>query len=141
MSDTVMGFDYGTKRIGVAIGNFLLKKGSPLRIIPSVPKERRWEEIEKLVEEWQPVEFVVGRPVYPDGTPHEMTRLAEKFSRQLAARFRRHTHMTDERYTSALLEDVDGPVDDMSAAIILEQWFSEEEKRRAEDQAAKEEEL
>lgn len=126
---TAMAFDFGTNRIGVAVGDGLLRHAQPLCIIASIPLKSRWEKIAELIGSWEPSELVVGKPLYPDGKPHEMTALAEKFARQLQGRFALPVYLVDERYSSAVIEHAPGEeIDHMSASLILEQWFAETAK-------------
>jgi len=125
---SVMAFDYGTRRIGVAIGNSFTGAGQALKTIVHLSGDAHFQEIEALLAEWQPDCLVVGLPVHPDGTPHEMTAKAKRFGNQLHGRFRLPVSWVDERYTSAILEG-DGKMRDNldahSAALILEQYFAE----------------
>ena len=74
--DTILGFDFGIKRIGVAMGNSLIRQAAPLAVISSVGNDARFAEIGALIEKWAPTRFVVGLPMHPDGTPHEMNMQA-----------------------------------------------------------------
>jgi putative holliday junction resolvase len=121
---TVLAFDFGLKRIGVAVGEPELGTAHPLRAI------RGFSEVEKLLEEWQPDRIVVGRPISVDGTPHAMTRQAEDFARRLERRFKLPVARVDERYTSAEAEHrlrgvKNKKIDSVAAQIILEQYFDE----------------
>ena len=125
---TVMAFDYGTRRVGVAVGNSVIKAGQALKTIAAPSGDVLFQVIEKLLKEWQPDQLVVGRPVYPDGTPHEMTAKAVRFGNQLNGRFQLPVSWVDERYTSAVLErdsKMHDNLDAHSAALILEQYFAE----------------
>ena len=125
---TMMAFDYGTRRVGVAVGNSLTKAGQALKTIAVPSSDVLFREIEKLLKEWQPNHIVVGRPVHPDGSPHEMTAKAVRFGNQLHGRFQLPVSWVDERYTSAVLEGDSGMHDNLdahSAALILEQYFAE----------------
>jgi putative Holliday junction resolvase len=84
--------------------------------------------IGKLIADWQPARLIVGVPLHPDGTPHEMTARCERFARQLEGRFRLPVEGVDERYSSAVAAGaVD--VDAAAAALILQQWFDESEAK------------
>jgi putative Holliday junction resolvase len=96
----LLGFDYGEKRIGVAIANTLTRSASPLGIIENRNRLYRFEEIGKLIVAWQPTQLVVGLPLHPDGAPHEMTQLAQRFGNQLNGRFNLPVAWADERYSS-----------------------------------------
>jgi putative Holliday junction resolvase len=125
---TVMGFDYGTRRVGVAVGNSVTKAGQALKIIAAPNSDALFQEIEKLLKEWQPDRLVVGLPVHPNGAEHEMTAKARRFGNQLNGRFQLPIEWVDERYTSAVLEDdsrMQDNLDAHSAALILEQYFAE----------------
>lgn len=128
MEGSILGFDFGEKRIGVAIGNTMIRQASPLTIVDSRTNDSRWKGIEKLVREWSPVAFVVGIPSHPDGTPHEMTARCERFARQLEGRYHLPIFRVDERYSSVVVEsDSDAEfIDDEAASVILQQYFEEE---------------
>jgi putative Holliday junction resolvase len=116
-----LAFDYGTRRIGVAAGNSLTRTATPLRTIAATA---RVEAIAQLVAEWRPDALVVGIPRHPDGAPHDNTRRAERFARQLAGRFKLPVHEVDERYTSVEAATLGArDVDAAAAALILEQFL------------------
>lgn len=126
---TIMAFDYGTRRVGVAVGNSFTKAGQALKTIAAPSSDALFQEIESLLKEWQPDQLVVGCPVHPDGAPHEMTAKAVRFGNQLHGRFHLPVHWVDERYTSAVLEGgsrMHDNLDAHSAALILEQYFAEQ---------------
>ena len=126
---TMMAFDYGTRRVGVAVGNSISKRGQALKTIAAPSSDVLFKEIDCLLKEWQPDQLVVGRPVHPDGASHEMTAKAVRFGNQLHGRFHLPVHWVDERYTSVVLEgnaDVRDNLDAHSAVIILEQFFAEQ---------------
>lgn len=125
---TVMAFDYGTRRIGVAVGNTLTRSGQPIKTIAEASGDAVFKAIEGLVKEWQPNRLVVGLPRHPDGVEHEMSAKARRFGNQLNGRFQLPVEWVDERYTSAVLEvnpDMRDNLDAESAALILEQYFLE----------------
>ncbi|MBU3544044.1 Holliday junction resolvase RuvX [Polynucleobacter sp. MWH-Mekk-B1] len=125
---TVMAFDYGTRRIGVAIGNTVTKAGQPIQTIAENGDDTRFRLIGALIQEWQPDQLVVGLPRHPDGVPHEMTAKAQRFGNQLNGRFHLPVDWVDERYTSAILKgnpEMRDNLDAQSAALILEQYFHE----------------
>jgi putative Holliday junction resolvase len=137
---TVLAFDFGLQRIGVAVGEAELGTAHPLPGVASRSQPGRFTAIERLVEEWQPSLLVVGRPLGEDGAPHEMTRRAERFARQLNGRFRLPVEMVDERYSSAEVESRiraaygnrkaadlarGKTLDSHAAQIILEQFFGD----------------
>lgn len=121
----IVGFDFGLKRLGVAIGNTLTKEARPLQIIDSRTNQSRWTGIEKVLKEWNPSALVVGVPRHPDGTAHEMTARCERFARQLEGRFHLPVYPVDERYSSAVVDSESDFIDDEAACIILQQFFDE----------------
>ncbi|EED36681.1 conserved hypothetical protein TIGR00250 [Luminiphilus syltensis NOR5-1B] len=131
---TVMGFDYGLRQIGVAIGNTLLGQGKPLAIVTARDGKPDWSQIERLIGEWQPDHLVVGKPLNMDGSDSEMGARAAKFSRQLNGRFAKPVDLVDERLTSREAKSqsrdrghngnyTTDPIDDEAAALILNTWF------------------
>jgi len=125
---SVMAFDYGTRRIGIAVGNTLTKLGQPLKTITEPNTDVRFKVIQDLITEWQPNRLVVGLPCHPDGTEHEMSQKARRFGNQLSGRFQLPVDWVDERYSSAVLEsdpEMRDNLDAQSAALILEQYFLE----------------
>ena len=118
-----LAFDFGTRRIGVAIGNGVTREARPLQTILSDARTR-WPAIAALIAEWQPQQLVVGVPRHPDGAAHEMTARCERFANQLAGRFRLPVARVDERYSSAAAGAGQG-IDARAAAVILQQWFDE----------------
>jgi len=123
-----MAFDFGTRRIGVAVGNTLTQVGQPLKTIAEASSDTCFKVIEGLLREWQPNRLVVGMPCHPDGAEHEMSAKARRFGNQLYGRFQLPVDWVDERYTSAVLEsnpDMRDNLDAQSAALILEQYFLE----------------
>jgi len=125
---TVMAFDYGTRRVGVAVGNSVTQAGQALKTIAAPNADVLFQDIEGLIKEWQPDQLVVGRPVHPDGAEHEMTAKATRFGNQLYGRLNLPVNWVDERYTSAILENdpkMRDNLDAHSAVLILEQYFAE----------------
>jgi putative Holliday junction resolvase len=124
--DTVLAFDFGLKRIGVAVGNTLLKQAQPLKVISALTNDAKFSEIGALIEEWQPARCIVGVPYHPDGAEHEMTVRCRRFANQLNGRFGVATVLVDERYSSAVISSRRGEaVDADAAAIILQQYFND----------------
>ena len=125
---TVMSFDFGLKRIGVAVGNLLIKQAQPLTIIDAATNAAKFAAIGTLIDEWQPSSIVVGLPLHPDGAEHEMTLRCRRFANQITGRFGVATVLIDERYTSAVLSASRGElVDSQAAALILQQFFDTHE--------------
>jgi putative Holliday junction resolvase len=125
---TVMAFDFGTRRIGVAVGNTLTQAGQPLKTISEASSDASFKAIDELLRKWQPNRLVVGLPCHPDGVEHEMSAKARRFGNQLHGRFGLPVDWVDERYSSAVLEsdpNMRDNLDAQSAALILEQYFLE----------------
>ena len=131
---TVLAFDFGEKRIGVATGETLLGNAHPLTVIHAESNDDRFAAIARLVAEWRPVQLVVGLPTHADGTPHDMTRLAQKFGERLQRRFKLPVGFADERLTSldaeARLRETGRNsktakplLDAVAAQLILQTWF------------------
>jgi putative holliday junction resolvase len=115
-----LGFDFGIKRTGVAVGNKFLRTAQGLNTIKA-EGDARWPLIQARIKEWQPDAIVIGVPYYQDGTPHDNTRRAQKFGRQLHARFAIPVFEVDERYsTTEALELGAKDADAGAACIILE---------------------
>lgn len=124
--ETLLAFDFGLKRIGVAVGNTLLQQPQPLAVIVAPTNDAKFAAIATLLKEWQPARCIVGLPLHPDGAEHEMTLRCRRFANQLHGRFAVETVLVDERYSSAVLEAKRGElIDSRSAAIILQQYFDE----------------
>ena len=123
-----LAFDYGARRVGVATGNTLTRRATPLRTV-AAEGELRFAAIAALIKEWQPDALVVGVPFHPDGAAHDNTARARRFARQLHGRFQLTVHEVDERYstTEAATEAAGGArdLDAASAAIILNQFLSD----------------
>ena len=101
MYGTVLAFDFGEKRIGVAVGNTELRLAHPLQTIAAEDNAGKFAQIAALLDEWQPALLVVGLPMTLDGEAHQMTALAQKFAQRLEGRFNRPVVMVDERLSSA----------------------------------------
>jgi putative Holliday junction resolvase len=122
---SLLAFDFGTKRVGVAHGSRFTGRGEPLKHI-AVDGEARFLAIAKLIKDWQPDALVIGVPFHPDGAEHEITLRARRFGRQLKGRFKLAVFEVDERYTSVEAESYGvRDVDSTAAALILEQFFNE----------------
>lgn len=127
---TLLAFDYGEKRIGVAVGNVLMRQARALVVVPNRDRVYRFEAVGRLIAEWKPDALVVGLPCHPDGTPHEMTQLAKRFGNQLNGRFNLPVVWVDERYSSVAADldmresGVAAQMRDAEAArIILQQYL------------------
>lgn len=137
----LLGFDFGLRRIGVAVGNRLSGSATPLTTLQPVRDKPDWEGIAKLVAEWRPHLLVVGLPLTEDGGEQELTRAARRFGRRLYERYRIPVDLMDERFSSAEAEGRlgekgrdwrqvrrDGLLDRVAAQVILENWLSGSEE-------------
>lgn len=130
---TVLGFDYGTKRIGIAVGQTLTRTATPLTTLRTLHGEQPdWERIQALIREWKPGALVVGLPYNMDDTEAEIAPRVKRFARQLDGRFHLPVHLVDERLTSHEAEqrlgssaEGDGRIDSLAAALILETWLND----------------
>ena len=116
---TLMAFDFGEHRIGVAIGNTLTGGARPLAVIEEQRREARFARIQALIAEWGPERLVVGLPRYPDGAAHPFAARCQRFAHQLEGRFGLAVTLADERWTSALAPG-EAPIDAEAAAILLQ---------------------
>ena len=133
VSGTLLGFDFGERRIGVAVGETSTAIASPLTAIVAEANDARFAAIESLVREWRPCGFVVGRPRHADGAPHPVAALASKFARRLAARYGLPVFFVDATLTSAEAERSiretrtragrSGDVDALAATLILQSYL------------------
>jgi len=119
----VLGFDFGQKRIGIAVGNNISKTARALTTIDSLSNNQKFEVIQKIIEEWQPVSIVVGVPFNVDGSEHRITNLSKKFAKQLEQKYSLPTHLIDERYTSieASHEIKDKKIDLKKKKLLIDQ--------------------
>lgn len=125
---SVLAFDYGTQRIGVAVGNSITRAAEALPVISNTSEAHCFGKIGKLIGEWEPDAIVVGLPLHPDGAEHEMTQRARRFGQQIEGQHSKPVTFVDERYSSVILErdqQYQGSLDSHSAALILEQFFRE----------------
>lgn len=125
---TLLCFDYGLKKIGVAIGNTLIRQARPLAILRPVTKIERFEQIEALLHEWQPNEIVVGLPLTLEGAEQYTSLRCRRFANQLQGRYGIVVHLVDERGSSMEAQDLLGThADDdaMAAAVILQRWLDQ----------------
>ena len=131
---TLLGFDFGTRSIGVAIGQEITGSAQPLRALKANDGVPNWDEIQKLLTEWQPDLVIVGLPLNMDGTEQPLTDRARKFANRIHGRFGVVVELQDERLTTTdararlferggyrALEK--GMVDGISALLILEAWM------------------
>lgn len=139
---TILGFDFGTKRIGIAIAQEIIGTANPLTTVKAVKHKPDWESISKIIAEWQPDLLVVGLPLHMDGSEQPMTQAARRFSNQLNGRYQIPVELMDERLSSneaeSILNERSGSrslfrdslfpdkaqIDMISAQLILQSWMS-----------------
>ena len=127
-NQTLLCFDCGIKRIGAAVGQTITATATELEIIKSINNKPAWKSISRLIKDWSPDRIIVGKPLQLDGSPQEMTDIAERFSRQLEGRYQLPVEMIDEQLSSyearrELKSTYD--LDAVAARLILETWLSE----------------
>jgi len=141
---TLLGFDFGTHKIGVAIGQTLTRSATPLCILKAIDGEPNWREVENLLDEWSPSLFIVGLPLHDDHSDNEMSLKARAFAKILSEKFRKpHSFVNETLSTFAVKHDKkeqklqaapsrkkqqkfkksDKALDDYSAALILQSWM------------------
>jgi putative holliday junction resolvase len=136
MHKTILAFDFGEQRIGIAVGQSITGQASALATIGARSRAERLEKIASYIHDWQPAVLVVGQPLYPDGKANPMTALAAKFARQISEHFKLPYVLVDERYTSVVAaqelsqrnyssRDSASGVDATAAALIAEQYFAQ----------------
>ena len=133
---TILGFDFGTKRIGIAIGQEITGTVNPLTTVTAIKHKPDWNSISKIIAEWQPDLLVVGLPLHMDGTEQEMTQAARRFANQLNGRYQIPIALMDERLSSneaeSILNEQSGfhdkaQIDMISAQLILQSWMSQQQ--------------
>jgi len=134
ITGTIMAFDFGEKRIGIATGETILKTAHALTTIESESNDTRFAEIGKLIQEWKPSLLLVGLPTHLDGAEHQLTHLSKKFAQRLEGRFNLPLIMMDERLSSAEAAQQLGHagvsaklqknmIDAVAAQVILQSYF------------------
>lgn len=125
---TALGFDYGARRIGVAVGQTITRTASPLATLAARDGQPDWTAVQRLIAEWRPDCLVVGWPTTADGAPHALAEPIARFARQLEGRFGLKVEFVDERLSSHAAEefarDSRHGVDAHAAALILETWLA-----------------
>jgi putative Holliday junction resolvase len=132
----VIGFDFGMKRIGVAVGQTITQTATPLDTLSAKDGEPDWKIIEKLIQKWKPGTLVVGVPLNMDGSDQRITHHARQFASALRERFQLTVDEMDERLTTKDAKErlfaeggfkalKDGQVDSVAAQLILQNWFAE----------------
>ena len=139
--ETVIGFDYGTSWIGIAVGQTLTAQARPLSAIKSFKRSPNWEAISLILSEWKPQKLIVGLPTSDYSETKYMTDKASRFSRQLHGRFHIDTQLIDERlttreaYTIAIASrkrKSKSEIDSLSAVLITETWLREYQRQLGE---------
>ena len=126
IAGVVLGFDFGLRRIGVAVGQTVTQTASPEAIVKSKDGKPDWEHISKLFENWKPVAIVVGLPMHLDGTEQALTQPARKFGQRLSGRYHCPVFYMEEQLSSIEAESRNlkqTQIDDHAAQIILENWL------------------
>jgi len=135
VSQTLLGFDYGTKRIGVAVGQDITHTVTPLTTLHSQNDKPDWDALGKLIAEWQPDRLVVGLPLHLDGSIQALTERVQRFGNQLKGRYNLPVEMVDERLTSHEAEaelavrggkTTKADIDALAAALILQSWLDQQ---------------
>lgn len=132
----LFGIDFGTKRIGVAVGQTVTRTSRPLDTIPAKNGVPNWDIFDKLITKWQPDAIVVGIPLNMDGTEQRLTQIAREFATELKKRYQLIIYTVDERLTTKDARErlfdaggykalADGQVDRVAAQLILQNWFAE----------------
>ena len=133
-NELIMGFDYGTKKIGIAIGQWVTRTANPVAIVRAENGRPDWAHLDRLIEEWKPQKFIVGLPLNMDDSESEMSELTMRFSSQLQKRYSLPTHFMDERLSTFEARQKDTwscnprklEFDDVAAVLILESWFRQQ---------------
>ena len=133
-TQTLLGFDYGRKRIGVAVGQQVTRSATALTTVSARDGKPDWPAITRLIEEWKPDALVVGTPYHMDGSEQDMTRAAQRFCRQLEGRYHLPVHPADERLSSYIVASglpgsgkAGQTIDPLSAQVILQDWLQQKE--------------
>jgi putative holliday junction resolvase len=133
---TVLAFDFGQQRIGVAVGETMLAQAHPLTVLHGAANDQRFAAIASLLAEWQPERLIVGLPAHLNGVEHEMSARCRRFAHQLEGRFRLPVDLADERLSSRDAEvrlreagrdarHAKPVLDAVAAQLILQTWFDE----------------
>lgn len=137
-NQTVLGFDFGMKRIGVAVGQTVTRTASPLVILSANQGEPDWKELEKIIQQWKPMVLIVGRPLKMDGSTQQITHAAEHFANELKSRYGLPIYEVDERLSSvearSNMFEQGGyralhkkRIDSVAAQIILQDWLERQD--------------
>jgi len=131
--EVFFSFDFGTKRIGVAVGQIITKTANELITLNTNNGQIPWTQLESLIQQWHPDAFIIGLPLNKDGTPHKITEKVQNFGKSLESRFHLPVYFMDERLSSIEAEHLlsqrgtdreKGDIDKLAAKVILESWFN-----------------
>ncbi len=121
-----MAFDFGTQRIGIAVGQKITGTATPVAVVKAKDGKPEWQVIDRLMEEWKPTVLVVGLPINMDGTDSDMSEAATRFSRRLHGRYGLRIELVDERLSTFEAREFKNPgqLDAIAAKLILETWLA-----------------
>jgi len=127
MTGLAMAFDFGTTKIGVAVGQKITGTATPVAVVKAREGIPLWQMIDRLVEEWKPTVFVIGLPINMDGTESDMSKAATRFSRRLHGRYGISIELMDERLSTFEAREFETPeqLDAIAAKLILETWLAD----------------
>lgn len=139
--DILLGFDFGTKRIGVAIGQTVTKTARPLVTLKANQGVPQWDQLNKIIQTWQPDALIVGIPLNMDGSEQPITATAKQFAQTLQARYQLPVYEMDERLSTKDARErlfaeggykalQHGQVDSVAAQLILQNWLTEQEEKK-----------
>ena len=134
---TLLAFDYGKQRIGIAVGQTLTSSVTPLTTLKAVKQKPDWGAIQRLIEEWQPDLLIVGLPLHMDGSEQQLTEEARRFGHKLKGRYNLPVEWMDERLTSHEAEEIlrqqggkmrsdKQDIDKIAASLILQSWLTQQ---------------
>ena len=134
---TVLGFDYGAKRIGIATGQTITRTATPVTTLTQVNSSPDWAGIQRLIEQWKPDALIIGVPYFLDGKESEMTKIVMNFGSELEQRFARPVLRVNETLSSYEAEEVlkkntkigkhnKQEIDKMAAALIVQSWLDQQ---------------
>ncbi|MBA3581211.1 MAG: Holliday junction resolvase RuvX [Gammaproteobacteria bacterium] len=144
--NSLLGFDFGLKRIGVASGQTFTNTASPVAIVDAKDGEPDWLALDKLVREWRPHGLVVGLPLFPDGSPGDMTEPAKRFAKALELRFQLPVFLQNEALSSREADSLmqhqratgirnrkvrKGDNDRVAASLILQRWLAQQQNLKS----------
>jgi putative Holliday junction resolvase len=131
---TLLGFDFGTQRTGVAVGQSITQTATALCTVTARNEQPDWDRISELIDDWRPDALVVGLPLHADGSDSGTTAAVRKFAQQLEERSRLPVHIMDERLSSHAAKQLQhqdkagrkADIDAIAAMIILQNWLETE---------------